>query len=118
MVHEGPPPPPPPVFTVTAAVHVATTPVGLTAVPVKVVLLVIAFELTEPAFAGVTEPTPWSMVNVSALSVVHVSVVWSPEFTAVGLAESVHEGAPGGFGVTVIAAAHVTVPPAPVAVPV
>ena len=99
----------------TVAAQVTTFPVGLTAVPVNVVSPVMAFEVVEPLFAGVTLPMPWSIVNVSAFVVVQVSFVWSPEETVVGLALSVHETPCGGMSVTVVW--QWTVPPAPVAVP-
>ena len=56
MEQDGPPPPPPP--TDTDAVQVATWPVGLTAVPVNVVLEEIEGLATVPETAGVTEPMP------------------------------------------------------------
>jgi hypothetical protein len=67
-------PPPPPLLTVTAAVQVATSPVGLTTVPVKVVFALIACDWTEPPMAGVTCPMPLSIENVFGLIEVQVSV--------------------------------------------
>ncbi len=54
--------------------------------------------LVEPAATGVAAPTPWSMLAVSALAVVHESVECPPVLTDAGLAESVQVGAFGDGG--------------------
>jgi hypothetical protein len=83
---------------------------------------VVATTLVEPAATGVTSPTPLSIVKSVASEVVHESVEESPGLTDDGLAESVQASSggvpppPGGVTVTVVV--QVTVPPAPVAVPV
>ena len=107
--------------TVTGAEHV-TVPPAPVAVPVKVVLAVIAGVVVEPAPTGVTEPTPWLIENVFAFEVVQERMEVPPELTLVGLAESAHVGAAGGGGggaeVTVTVTVQFTEPPEPVAVPV
>jgi hypothetical protein len=50
-------------------------PFGAVTVPVKVVSAETAPELAEPDATGVTEPTPWSIENVSPFVVVQLSVV-------------------------------------------
>lgn len=76
--------------TETVAVAVAVPP-GPVAVAVKVVVAVMGFVTTLPD-AGVTEPTPLSIVSEVALAVDHVSVDEPPDDTAVGEAENVIVG--------------------------
>ena len=76
--------------------------------------------IAEPPATGVTVPTPLSMMRLVAFAVVQVRV-GAPLVTNVfGVAVSVQVGAEGGGGVvvTVIEVVQVTLPPAPVAVPV
>lgn len=102
----------------TGAVHVTVLPSAPVAVPVKVVFEVIFGVVTEPLASDVVLPIPLSIENETALVVVHESDdVPPPTGSEVGFAESVQAGA-GGVPTTVIVALHVTVPPAPVAVPV
>ncbi len=68
-----------------------------------------------PEAIGVTAPTPWSIVADTALALVHESADAEPGATDDGVAESVHDGAFGATGSTVIVAWQITEPPAPVA---
>lgn len=102
----------------TNAVHVATWPVGLVTVPIKVVVAFTECELMEPPIAGETAPTPLSIANVPPFVVVHEREVNEPAVTDVGFAVSVQVGTPGGGEVTATVAVQVVEPPAPVAVPV
>ena len=95
---------------VAVAEQVTLSPAEFVAVPVNVVVAVIGFESTEPPLTGVTIPISLSIEKLSALVVVHVSDVCSPELTLAGDAESVHVGAStcgGGGGTTVTFAEQV-----------
>ena len=83
------------VVTVTSAAQVAVCPDALVTVPVKVVLVVMASDVTEPPATGVTGPTPWSIEKVFPFVVVQVSVLVPPLFTLVGFAVSVQTGQGG-----------------------
>jgi hypothetical protein len=91
-------------------------------VAVNVVSADIASVVVAPLTTGVTAPIPLLILIVVAFVVVHESTAVDPEPTETGFAERVHAGvvppAPPPVVVTVTAAAHVTEPPAPVAVPV
>lgn len=78
--------------TLTGAVQVTVSPAELVAVPVNVVSPLSAPELTEPPAIGVTLPILWSIANLTALVVVHVSFDEPPVVTFVGSAESVQVG--------------------------
>lgn len=125
---DGASPPPPPRLIETTAEQVATAPDGLTTVPINVVSVAIDVEFTEPELVDVADCTLWSMEKVSALVAVQLSVVWPPELTLVGDAESVQVGAAGvgvgigvgvgvgvggGGGVTEIPVLQVVCPPGP-----
>lgn len=84
-------------MTVTGAEQVAVCPVGLVAVPVKVVLPVMADVVVDPPLTGETAPIP-SMLNVAAFVVVHVSDARAPDSTDAGCALSEQVGATGGGG--------------------
>lgn len=102
----------------TDAVQTAVWPEASFAVPVYVVFDAGETD-TEPPAVGVEVPTPLSIKKLAALCVVHVSVEEPPGEMDVGEAVSVQTGPPEpGPEVTLTVAAHVTVPPGPVAVPV
>lgn len=101
--------------TVTVAEQV-TVPPAPVAVPVYVVVTV-GDTACVPAATGVTAPIPWLREKVVAFWVVHESVEEPPELMVVGFAVSVQATEGGGLEVTTTVAVHVTVPPAPVAVP-
>ena len=66
--------------------------------------------------AGVTVPTPWSILTDVASVVDHVRVEAAPEATDVGDAVTLAVGSGGGGAVTVTVAVLVAVPVALVAV--
>ena len=72
-------------------------PPAVVSVPVNVVSLVIAGDVTEPPVAGVTKPTPLSIENVFAALAVQESVVEPPVLTVVGFADKVQVGDDGGM---------------------
>ena len=77
--------------TVTEVEQVMVAPESVMAVPVKVVSVLIAFEVVVPESPGETEPIPWSMENSPAWGKFQERIVWSPGATEVGEAERVQE---------------------------